>query len=112
MNEKSSLLMNLRLDLAESYIYGTASSENQSYAINIQAGATGLVLPKGLYKHLSSEVMFAKFTTEAGKSFQLELPVRAGRDMIEIYDDNLTLRSGWDGDMPVSVELMAMGGSA
>ena len=78
------------------------------YAINIQSRSSGLVLPEILYLRLESSDVLANFSTEKGNLVQFELPLKVGMDMIEVYDDELMLGTGWSGDMPVSVEFVSV----
>jgi hypothetical protein len=109
MNNNSFLNIKLNLDLAESYMYGTASCNGESYAINIQSGKPQLILPKEIYQYFDSNILHADFKTEEEKDIKIDLPARTGRDMIEIYDDRLALETAWNGgDLPVSVQLIGI----
>ena len=99
--------LSLDLELAESYLHGEAHLEGKDYPINIQGGASALVLPKPIYNSLQYEsaVVTLNFRTESGRAFLVRLPLKIGKDVIEVYSDELLLETGWKGDMPVYVEL-------
>lgn len=93
---------NVVLDLAESYLYGTATGDSGRFAINLQGGSTGIALPEELliglpfakkailhFRAVGNEekmmMMMREVTTMSAE-------VSRGRDMIEIYDDALLQR--------------------
>jgi hypothetical protein len=102
--------LSLDLELAESYMHGEAHLEGRDYPINIQGGESVLVLPEAIYNSLQSEsaVVISNFRTESGGSFLVKLPLKIGKDMIEVYSDELLLETGWKGDMPAYVELSSL----
>ena len=84
------MVFEVNVNLAESYLYGVAKGINVSYAINIQGGRTGIVLPKDLlYSDRDSNAeALLNIRTNSG-TVSLRSRVQVGRDMIEIFDDRL-----------------------
>jgi hypothetical protein len=87
---KREMMFEVNIDLAESYLHGVAKGINGNYAINIQGGRTGIVLPKELLgpdPATYAEALLNIRTNSGIVSFRSEIEV--GQDMIEIFDDRL-----------------------
>lgn len=84
------MIFEVNVNLAESYLYGVAKGISGRYAINIQGGRTGIVLPKELLssERGSSTEAILNFRTTS-ETVSLRSRVQVGRDMIEIFDDKL-----------------------
>lgn len=91
--EKTDLIFDVKVDLAESYLFGTAKGDYGSYAINIQGGKTSIVLPVELLgeEPNSRKQAILNISTDSG-TVSMRSEIRTGRDMIEIYDDTLLER--------------------
>ncbi len=91
--EKMDLIFDIKVDLVESYLFGTAKGESGSYAINIQGGKTCVVLPMELLGEEpdSRKKAILNVSTDLG-TVSIRSEIRTGRDMIEIYDDTLLER--------------------
>lgn len=88
---------NVVLELAESYLYGTATGDSGRFAINLQGGSTGIALPEELLIGLSfAKEAILHFRAGGDKEKMMMTTMSAkvsrGRDMIEIYDDELLQR--------------------
>lgn len=101
------MIFEVNVNLAESYLYGIAKGMNSSYAINIQGGRTGIVLPKEL---LSSErgsateaILNVRTTSE---TVSLRSSVQVGRDMIEIFDDRLLEKLTLEEPQAIEISLL------
>lgn len=84
-------IFRLDLSLAESYMHGIAESTSNRFGINIQGGKKGIVLPDALIQLLNDREVTIYFYTDQGKSYSIRSKVERGRDIIEVYDDNLTI---------------------
>jgi hypothetical protein len=87
---KREMMFEVNVNLAESYLYGIAKGINRDYAINIQGGRTGIVLPKELLipdPNTYAEALLNIRTKSGITSLRSEIEV--GKDMIEIFDDKL-----------------------
>jgi hypothetical protein len=87
---KKDMVFEVNVNLAESYFHGVVKGINGNYAINIQGGKTGIVLPKELlYPDRDSYAeALLNIRTNSG-TVSLRSRVQVGRDMIEIFDDRL-----------------------
>ena len=92
---------NVVLDLAESYLYGTATGDSGRFAINLQGGSAGIALPEELLIGLpfanKAILHFRAVGNEEKMTMRMTMTtmsaeVSRGRDMIEIYDDTLLQR--------------------
>jgi hypothetical protein len=104
MKLNENMVFKLKVSLAESYLYGTAEYGENTFTINIQGGRTGVVLP---YDFEPLEEILIHFSTESGKRYSLRSKVEKGADMIEIYDDDLTLRLA--NDLPILMTVIGKG---
>ena len=90
----------LKMSLGESYIEGIATSNDKEYRINIQEGATCLVLPSefegGDHANIS-------FVTDGGNHPKIETEVQYNMDWIQIYDDSLI--ATLSNDLPISMTI-------
>jgi hypothetical protein len=93
---------NLTMSLGESYIEGRATSENKEYIVNIQGGATCLILPSEFEKVCDNATLH--FFTEKGNKLKLETKVEYSRDWIQIYDDFATLSLSSDLPIVMTIE--------
>ena len=87
---KGEMMFEVDVNLAESYLHGVAKGMSGNYAINIQWGRTGIVLPKELLgpdPNMYAKVLLNIRTNSGIVSLQSEIEV--GKDMIEIFDDRL-----------------------
>ena len=85
--EQNSKFM-LNLELGESYIYGTASTSDNSYSINIQqASNTLVVLPSDFIKESREAlVCFGLYGDSDKNKIFVRSEVKIGRgDLIEVY---------------------------
>ena len=105
--EQNSKFM-LNLELGESYIYGTASTSDNSYSINIQqASNTLVVLPSDFIKESREAlVCFGLYGDSDKNKIFVRSGVKIGRgDLIEVYlsqDDVLLTLSN---HLPVEMTL-------
>ena len=105
--EQNSKFM-LNLELGESYIYGTASTSDNSYSINIQqASNTLVVLPSDFIKESREAlVCFGLYGDSDKNKIFVRSEVKIGRgDLIEVYlsqDDVLLTLSN---HLPVEMTL-------
>jgi len=90
----------LKMSLGESYIEGTATSNDKEYRINIQSGATCLVLPSEFEGGDHANI---DFFTESGNHSKIETEVQYNMDWIQIYDDSLTATLSID--LPISMTI-------
>ena len=77
----------LKMSLGESYIEGIATSNDKEYRINIQAGATCLILPS---EFKGGRHAIINFVTGAGNHSKIETQVEYNMASIQIYNDSLT----------------------
>ena len=105
--EQNSKFM-LNLELGESYIYGTASTSDNSYSINIQqASNTLVVLPSDFIKESREAlVCFGLYGDSDKNKIFVRSEIKIGRgDLIEVYlsqDDVLLTLSN---HLPVEMTL-------
>lgn len=90
----------LEMSLGESYIEGIAICNYNEYKINIQGGATCLILPSEFEGADHAVIIFA---TNNGNNQKLETKVEYNNDWIQIYDDNLTITLS--SDLPISMTI-------
>ena len=90
----------LKMSLGESYIEGIATLNNKEYRINIQAGATCLVLPSEFEGGDHANI---NFFTEKGNRPKIETQVQYNMDWIQIYDDSLT--ATLSSELPISMTI-------
>jgi hypothetical protein len=105
--DRRSILLDVKMDLAESYLFGIAEGNSASYAFNIQGGKTGIVLPRELLggnPDLNQSAILNIKTVTGNVS--LRSKVKAGRDMIEIFDDELIERLAVN--EPTSIEILLL----
>jgi hypothetical protein len=88
----------LHLELAESYIYGTAITSENSYSINIQQASNNLVvLPSDFFNIKESNEALVSFGLPGSNNnteMSMTSEVKVGRgDLIEVYvnQDNVLL---------------------
>ena len=107
---KKEMVFEVNVNLAESYLYGVAKGINDTYAINIQGGRTGMALPKELlYPEGDSYVeALLNIRTNSG-TVSLRSRVQVGRDMIEIFDDRLLEKLALE--EPRAIEILLLGDS-
>jgi hypothetical protein len=89
--ETKNILFEVNVSLAESYLYGIAKGTRGTYAINIQGGRTGVMLPKELLSYdrdSYAEALLNIRTKSETLSLRSKVDVGGG-DMIEIFDDRL-----------------------
>ena len=105
--ERRSILLDVKVDLAESYLFGVAKGNSASYAINIQGGKTGIVLPTELLDGNPdlNQSAIVNITTVTG-NVSLRSKVKAGRDMIEIFGDELIEQLAVN--EPTSIEIILL----
>lgn len=90
----------LKMNLGESYIEGIATCNDKEYRINIQGGATSLILPSDFEGPDHSIINFA---THSGNNQKIETKVEYKMDWIQIYDDFLTVTLSRD--LPISMTI-------
>lgn len=88
----------LKMSLGESYIEGIATSNDKEYRINIQAGATCLILPS---EFEGTGHAIINFVTQSGNYLKMETKVEYNMDWIQIYDNFLT--EILSSDLPISM---------
>ena len=98
------MILNLKVDLGNGYIYGIASNNQKSFKINIQEGSEiHMVIPEELQVNSKEGSIF--FTTEAGYDISLQLSFKKlETDMILIYTDIDTLMK-LAKDLPIQMEI-------
>ena len=81
------MILKLKVNLGNGYIYGRASTNQKSYKINIQEDSEShMVLPKELQINSKEGLIF--FTTEKGTGISLQLNFEEiETDMILVYTD-------------------------
>jgi hypothetical protein len=96
LEQKSKFVLHLKL--AESYIYGTAITSENSYSINIQQASNNLVvLPSDFFNIKESNEALVSFgLPESNNNTEMSMTseVKVGRgDLIEVYvnQDNVLL---------------------
>lgn len=90
----------LKMSLGESYIEGIATSNDKEYRINIQAGATCLILPS---EFTGGHHAIINFITGLGNHPKTETQVEYNMDWIQIYDESLT--ATLSSDLPISMTI-------
>jgi hypothetical protein len=100
----------LNLDVAESYIYGTATVSDNSYSFNIQQASDNLVvLPADFFnieESSQSLVSFGLSMDSKGNKIVISSEVKVGQgDLIEVYlnQDNIILALA--NNLPVEMTL-------
>jgi len=103
----------LNLALAESYIYGTAITVDNSYSINIQQGSNNLVvLPSDFFNIEESSEALVSFDLPVDSNsnkISITSEVKVGRaDLIEVYisQDNILLTLA--NNLPIEMTLHTM----
>lgn len=105
--ERRSIFLDVKMDLAESYLFGVAKGNSVSYAINIQGGKPDIVLPRELLDgdpDLNRSAILNIKTLTGNVS--LRANVKAGSDMIQIFDDELIERLAVN--EPTSMEILLL----
>jgi hypothetical protein len=87
---KREMMFEVNVNLGESYLHGVARGINGNYAINIQGGRTGIVLPKELLSLDPDTYAEALLNVRTNSGIvSLRSKIEVGKDMIEIFDDRL-----------------------
>ncbi len=100
-------MFEVNVNLAESYLQGVAKGMNGNYAINIQGGRTGIVLPKELIgpdPNMYAQALL-NFRTNSG-IVSLRSEIEVGKDMIEIFDDRLLEKLALE--EPYAIEILLL----
>ena len=101
-SHQQSTRFDLQMQLGESYVAGTAISDDGEYTINIQGGKTCLVLPSEFAEKCENATIH--FFTEKGTEQKIETEVEYNRDWIEVYDDYLTTTLSRDLPIAMTIE--------
>ncbi|HYX57058.1 MAG TPA: hypothetical protein VE818_12950 [Nitrososphaeraceae archaeon] len=101
-----SITFNLQLDLAESYIYGYAVTDNdKSYRINIQVGNQSIIFPKDF----EIDTNQALISFDAGEENKIVLNtniIKGNSDMIELYVNDDKIMQNLANHLPVSMTMV------
>ena len=99
-------MFNLQLDLAESYIYGHAVTDNdKSYRINIQVGNQSIIFPKDF----EIDTNKALISFDAGEENKIVLNtniIKGNSDMIELYVNDDKIMQNLANHLPVSMTMV------
>ena len=100
--------LNLKVNLGNGYIYGTASNDSKAYKINIQESLEAkLILPDEL--QIGSTQGSLIFGTEKRKEVSIQCKVRNEEtDMILLYTDIQTLMN-LTKDLPITMTVIGLG---
>lgn len=99
-------MFNLELDLAESYIYGHAVTDNDKlYKINIQVGNQSLIFPEDF--EIDANQALISFDIGEEKKIVLNSSITKGNtDMIEFYINDDKTMQNLANHLPVSMTIV------
>ena len=98
----------VKLDIAESYLYGKAIGDAGAFAINLQGGSQQLILPRSLLVDLPYVNEARLHIRNDSDATTITVDVKllsAGNDMIEIYDDELLQKLANSSDVALQIEI-------
>jgi hypothetical protein len=102
---KAKFQFKVAFDIGESYLYGTAKSDEKTFSINLQGGRTGIVLPSDLLASLPY-VNKARLNIRTGtETIIIDTKLSSGGDVIEIYDDVLLQKLAAARDVTLEIEV-------
>ncbi len=90
-------VFDVAIEIGESYLYGIARGayDSKNFAINIQGGgannSTEIVLPSNLLADLPYVSKAQLCIRTVSEVINVDAVLSAGKDMIEIYDDDASL---------------------
>jgi hypothetical protein len=102
---KAKFQFKLAFDIGESYLYGTAKSDEKTFSINLQGGNASIVLPGDLLAglpYVNKARLNIRTETEI---IILDAKLSSGRDIIEIYDDMLLQKLAAARDVTLDIEV-------
>jgi hypothetical protein len=102
-------MFNLELDLAESYIYGHAVTDNDKlYKINIQVGNQSLIFPEDF--EIDANQALISFDIGEEKKIILNSSItKSNTDMIEFYINDDKTMQNLANHLPVSMTMVING---
>ena len=98
----------VKLDIAESYLYGKAIGDAGAFAINLQGGSQQLILPRSLLVDLPYVNEARLHIRNDSDATTITVDVKllsAGNDMIEIYDDELLQKLANFSEVALQIEI-------
>jgi hypothetical protein len=99
-------MFNLQLDLAESYIYGHAVTDNdKSYKINIQVGNQSIIFPED-FEIDTNQALISFDTGEENKIVLNSNIIKGNNDMIELYVNDDEIMQNLANHLPVSMKMI------
>ena len=99
-------MFNLQLDLAESYIYGHAVTDNdKSYKINIQVGNQSIIFPED-FEIDTNQALISFDIGEENKIVLNSNITKGNTDMIELYVNDDKVMQNLANHLPVSMTMV------
>jgi hypothetical protein len=100
-------MFNLHLDLAESYIYGHAvTDDSKSYRINIQVGNQPIIFPED-FELDTGQALISFDMGKENKRIVFDSNIAKGnRDMIELYVNDDHTMQNLANDLPISMTMV------
>ena len=101
-----SIIFNLQLDLAESYIYGHAITDNdKSYRINIQVGNQSIIFPED-FEIDTNQALISFDIGEENKIVLNSNIIKGNTDIIELYVNDDKVMQNLANHLPVSMTMV------
>lgn len=100
-----------KLQLSESYIYGTATLNEKDYSINIQQAANRLVVLPQDFSYIGEIdkglISFSRENDNNNKRISIASEIQVGQgDLIEVYLDQDNILLSIANDLPIEINIL------
>lgn len=102
---KAKFQFKVSFDIEESYLYGTAKSDEKTFSINLQGRSTSIVLPSNLLAGLPYVNKARLSVRRETETINIDVQLSSGGEVIEICDDILLQKLAAARDVTLEIEV-------